>query len=399
VTERGPIKVLLVASFPVQYATPQFIRYSRDPRLDVTVAYCSLRGVEPVQDPDFGVEVAWDLPLLEGHRWVHPPDRSGPLARRLVGFVNPGLWRLVREGGFDAVVCYGYRSTSHWIAAAAARRSGAKLVWTSDATRLRPRPDASGAWWKARLKRILLPLLLGSGDAILTPSTRGRRFLSSIGVGSARIFMTPFVVDNAFFAEGAQETDRLAVRKEWGVEPNAFVALFTGKLAPWKRPADLLGAAALVSNLVIVFAGDGVLRTELERRARTMGLEERVRFLGFVNQTELPATYASADVLVLPSEYEPFGVVVNEAFACGTPAIVTTACGAAEDLVRDMETGFTYAWGDVRALADSLGRLSTDSALRERLTTGAQARISRWGLQENADSFAWAMAEVVAMRS
>jgi glycosyltransferase involved in cell wall biosynthesis len=391
VTERGPIKVLLVASFPVQYATPQFVRYSRDPRLETTVAYCSLRGVEPTRDRDFGVEVTWDVPLLEGHRWVHPPDRSGPRTRRLLGFVNPGLWKLVREGGFDVVVCYGYRSTSHWIAAVGARSSGAKLVWTSDATRLAPRPDASGAWWKARVKRMLLPLVFGSGDAVLTPSTHGMRYLSAVGVRRARIFMTPFVVDNAFFGEGAKDTDRAAVRKDWDVPPDAFVALFSGKLAPWKRPADLLEAAVLASNIVVVYAGDGVMRTELERRAQVRGLEDRVRFLGFVNQTELPSLYASADVLVLPSEYEPFGVVVNEAFACGTPAIVTMECGAAGDLVRDMETGFTYPWGDVAALADRLNDLCADPSLRERLASGAQSRISRWGLDENADAFAEAL--------
>ena len=109
---------------------------------------------------------------------------------------------------------------------------------------------------------------------------------------------------------------------------DGIVALFAGKLAPWKRPGDLLEAAARVPRAFVVYAGDGELREQLAERARRLGLADRVRFLGFVNQSALPATYRAADVLVLPSEFEPFGLVVNEAFASGTPAIVSTACGA-----------------------------------------------------------------------
>jgi len=85
-------RVLLVSSHPVQYAAPLFRLMARHPRLDILVAYCSLQGAEPGIDPEFKVEVAWDIPLLEGYPWVRVPNRSPwPSLDRFTGLVNPGL--------------------------------------------------------------------------------------------------------------------------------------------------------------------------------------------------------------------------------------------------------------------------------------------------------------------
>jgi len=317
----------------------------------------------------------------------------------MIGAFNPGIWRVVREGRFDVVVCYGYRSATQWIAAMATRSAGSKLVWTTDATTLRSRPGTVGQSWKPILKRVVLPVLFRSGDAVFAPSTKTADFVRTIGVEANRVFVTPFVVDNDFFERGARDADPAALRGAWGVPQEAFVALFSGKLVRWKRPVDMLDAATRVPGLFAVFAGDGELRSVLERRARVLGVTDRVRMLGFVNQTHLPATYRAADVLVLPSEFEPFGVVVNEAFASGTPAIATTLCGASGDLVRDNETGFTYACGDVAALASHLRRLASDPELRDRCARGARLRISKWGPADNAEAFAAAVIRITGERA
>jgi glycosyltransferase involved in cell wall biosynthesis len=377
-------RVLIVATHPVQYASPQFRRLAADPRIDLTVAYLSMHGLDAEVDPEFGVAVSWDVPLLDGYRWVNPRNvapRAG--IRGFFGLINPNLWSVIQQGRFDVVICYGYRTISAWIAAAAcwARRSA--LVWTTDATSLAPR---DGAGWKRAVKGVILPLIFRSGSAAIAPSTRSAQFLRSLGVRPDRVYVTPYVVDNEYFQDRAAVVDVAAVRREIAVPEGATLALFVGKLVPWKRPADLIHAIAHLDGVHVVLAGEGPDRTSLQVLAKELGLAERVSFLGFKNQSELPALYAAADILVLPSEYEAFGLVVNEAFACGTPALVSDACGAAGDLVIDGVTGYSFPAGDVEGLADRLARLRSTAGELERLGLGAAERIADWGPQQSLDA-------------
>src|SRR5688572_8353479 len=99
------VRLLMVASHPVQYASPQFRSYAQAPRLGLTVAYCSLAGSEDMHDPDFGETFAWDVPLLDGYRWRLVPNRSPkPRFQGAFGLMNPGLWRLIRRERFDVIV-------------------------------------------------------------------------------------------------------------------------------------------------------------------------------------------------------------------------------------------------------------------------------------------------------
>ena len=104
----------------------------------------------------------------------------------------------------------------------------------------------------------------------------------------------------------------------------------------------------------------GRKESHLERRAAELGLEDRVRFLGFVNQSQLPSVYCAADLFVLPSLFEPFGLVVNEAMLCGLPVAVSDRVGAKFDLVRPDENGYVFPAGDVEALAAILRQILPD---------------------------------------
>ena len=115
--KQGRYRILIVATHPVQYAAPIFRRMAAHPRLDLEVAYCSFYGAEPCVDPEFGAEIVWDVPLLEGYSWRHVPNRSpAPGLGRFWGLCNPGLWGVAQSGGFDAVILLtGYRYASFWI--------------------------------------------------------------------------------------------------------------------------------------------------------------------------------------------------------------------------------------------------------------------------------------------
>ena len=244
------------------------------------------------------------------------------------------------------------------------------------------------------LKRQLVPRIFSFGDAVLAPSSATAAHLRRMGVDERRIFLTPYVVDNQFFAR-PEDGSRSQLRESWGIPDDAPVALYVAKLVRWKRPQDLLYAAARVEGLHVVLAGSGGLRPELEALAGEKDLAGRVHFLGFVNQSQLPGIYAAADFVVLPSDYEPFGVVVNEAFASGRTAVVSEACGSVGDLVKDGETGYVVPVGDVETLSLRLKSLAWDEELRMTLADNARARIEEWSPAANVDALAAALSEVV----
>jgi glycosyltransferase involved in cell wall biosynthesis len=358
-------KVLAVATHPVQYMAPIFRRMAKEPTLDLHVAYCSLRGAESVFDPDFQTNVKWDVPLLEGYKWTEVPNK-GSGDDSFWGLNNPGLKTLIREGNFDAVLCYvGYVQASFWIVRSATRASGAAFLFGVDVHSLAP---IDGKRWKVWFKKVFWPLLFRQADQMFVPSTRAREMVKSLGIAEDRITLAPLTVDNDWWKAESAKVDRTAVRSQWNATPDQPVIVFCAKLQPWKRPMDLLQSfvEANLNDPLLVIAGDGPLRPALESEVAKRGLQERVRFLGFVNQSQLPALYTSADVMVLPSSHEAFAVVVNEAMCCGCPVIVSDQVGAALDLVAPVRPDFVFPAGDTHSLAQVLRTAFADrEQLRE----------------------------------
>lgn len=376
------LRVLAIATHPVQYAAPLFRRMAARPDLHFEVAYCSLRGAKPAFDPDFNTSVQWDVPLLDGYTWQEVPNR-GSGADSFFGLRNPGLWRLIRNGRFDAVLCYvGYVRLSFWIAYFAAWRSGTAFLFGTDSTTLTPRDGRS---WKIGVKKLLWPLLFRLADQVIVPASGTHDLIASLGIADDHITLTPYTVDNDWWMQRSAQVDRQAVRAEWGAGPQDVVVLFCAKLQPWKRPLDVLAAFAQckAANLRLVFAGNGPLLGELQAEAARSGIASRVAFLGFVNQSELPAVYTSADVMVVPSEYEPFAVVVNEAMCCGCPVIVSHQVGAARDLVVPVEPGFVYRCGDIAALAAKLEAAATRPSSLKLIGARAVTHIQTWSPERN----------------
>jgi len=381
-------RVLFVASHPVQYAAPLFRQMARHRQLDIQVAYCSLQGAEAGTDPEFGVEVKWDVPLLDGYRWMKVPNWSlRPGLARFFGLVNPGLWKLIGSGRFDAVVIYtGYMYLTFWIALVAAKFYGVALLFGTDAHGLDPR---DGKRWKRALKQLVWPTLFALADVVIVPSSRSLAMMRDLGIAEGRrLTLTPYVVDNGWWTEQAQKVDRRAVRAAWGVPEEAPVVLYCGKLQPWKRPFDLLYAFARadVPGAHLVYAGDGPLRSEAESLASSLGVGERVRFIGFANQSQLPAVYRASDLLVLPSEYEAFGVVVNEAMLCGCAAIVSDRVGAGYDLVEADHTGYIFPCANVDSLTEILHRVLPDREKLAEMGKAARSRMETWSPRENIEA-------------
>ena len=381
------LRVLLLCTHPVQYGSPMWRLMAQRPELEILVAYCSLEGAEAHVDPDFGVRVVWDIPLLDNYPWVHLKNVSPrPAVGRFFGLINPGVWRLIRSGKFDAVVMFtGYVCVTFWIATAAAKLSGIPILFGTDAHDLSPRDNRA---WKTKIKKYLWPRLFRLADIVIAPSSGTVALMRLLRVPPDRVMLMPYVVHNEWWLDQAARVDRAAVRRDWNIPADAPVVLFCAKLQPWKRPQDLLRAFARanVPGSYLVYAGDGPLKSDLETGAKALGIAESTRFLGFVNQSGLPQVYYASDLLVLPSEYEPFGVVVNEMMLCGHGVIVSDRVGAKLDLIREGETGFVYPCGDVDALANLLRRVLSDREALRQYGEAATRRMAQWSPQAYVDS-------------
>jgi glycosyltransferase involved in cell wall biosynthesis len=145
---------------------------------------------------------------------------------------------------------------------------------------------------------------------------------------------------------------------------------------------QLTSKGAVAEPPYLLFVGEGEQRQPLEEVAREMQLEG-VRFMGFKNQTELPAYYDLCDVLVLPSVWEPWGLVVNEAMNAGKAVIVSDQVGCGPDLVRNGENGYTFPAGDIPALAAALQRVLESPVHCRRLGQKGREIISQWGFEED----------------
>jgi glycosyltransferase involved in cell wall biosynthesis len=355
---------------------------AQHPELDFRIAYCSLNGAEPAHDTEFGATVQWDIPLLDGYEWIHLPNR-GSGDQSFFGFCNPGLWKLIRDGHFDAILCYvGYLNVSFWIAFFAARLSGTAFLFGTDATTLEPLDNRS---WKHTVKKILWPRLFRLADQVLALSPAGVDLMRSLSIPEDRISLIPFVVDNDWWTAQSALVDRQAVRNSWGVSERDVAVLFCAKLQYWKRPSDLLRAFAVanVSNSVLVFAGEGPLRSQLEAESAGLGIRDRVRFLGFVNQSQLPAIYTSADLFVLPSAYDACPVVVCEAMLCGCPVLLSDRICGRFDLVRPGVTGDIFPCANIDALAAALRKALGDRAHLAALSENARGRMTTFSPREN----------------
>ena len=381
-------KLLLISTHAVQYASPVFRVMAQHPRLQIEVAYCSLQGAEGGVDPEFGRQVKWDVPLLDGYPWKEIPNRSlRPGFGRFLGLNNMGLWGMVRKGRHDAVVIYtGYRYASFWIALAAAKMSGTKVIFGTDATTIQLR---DGAPWKLWLKPRILSRIYKLADGTYGASLAGKEYLKSLGLAENKIGIVPLVVDNDWWLARASETDSAATRLKWGVPESAPVVVCAAKLQPWKRPQDVLRAfeRAAVPESHLVFAGDGPLSDSLKQEAAQLGVSDRVRFLGFQNQSEMPGNYCAANLFVLASEYDACPAAVCEAMLCGIPVAISDEIRGRRELIDIGETGFIFHCGDVDALAKIFRKSLADPPNLAIMGAAARRKMDSCSPRTNVEDF------------
>jgi len=380
-------RVGFLVSHPIQYYAPIFRELAR--RCDLTVFFAHRQDAAGQGKAGYGVAFDWDVDILSGYesRFLKNVARV-PSTQTFSGCNTPEIADRIEEGRFDAFVVPGWSLRAYWQAVRACRRARVPVMVRGDSQLAGQRGGTVG-----KVKGVVFPHMLKQFDACLYVGQRNREYLEHYGVPSKRLFFSPHCVDNDAFR---QASDAARGAGGEGASGSRRRALFVGRLVASKRPMDVVQAVArLVSEgqpVDLAIAGAGELQGRMEEAARTAGVD--AKFLGFVNQSELPGVYASSDVVVLPSiATETWGLVVNEAMACGVPAVVSDAVGCGPDLIEPGATGAVAPLGDVPALATSIASvLALDPglkrrALAERMEIYSPARAAD-GVLEAADALA-----------
>lgn len=397
--KRKKHRIAYLVSHPIQYQAPLLRVLSAEPDIDLTVFFQSDFSVRNFQDPGFGRAIQWDVPLLEGYRHEFLPA----FGRRNIP--NPwsyGVASRLWRGNFDFFWVHGYARWFNWAAILAARVAKIPVFVRDEPTSI----SALRSPTKAKLKRIFFfGALRALCDTFLAIGTLNRRYYLENGIAPNRIRLMPYCVDNEYFANLAKRAAprRETFRAQLGLKSGRPVILYASKFERRKRASDLLIAfKKLVAQSptgetpYLLFVGDGDTRAELETNAHSIA--EHVRFLGFRNQPELPAFFDLCDVFVLPSEFETWGLIVNEVMSVGRAIIVSDHVGCGPDLVKNGVNGFVYPLGNVDALAENL-----QYVLRSQDTIAAMGHASAeiigdWNFQRDIEGLRSAITATVARR-
>lgn len=390
------MRLAYLVTHPIQYQAPLLRRIAAERDIQLKVFFASDLSVRSFLDRSFGRQIHWDVPLLEGYEYEFLPSFG---SRDRLSFVRPmnyGLASRLKAGRFDALWVHGYMRWHHWTAMAVAKRLGMKVLVRDEATSI---SSPRGALKKS-IKKAFFTSLRRIADRFLAIGTLNAAYYRQQNIPSANIFMMPYAVDNTFFRDRATDcaSGREILRHALGLERGRPVILYAGKLNARKSPSDLLEAFALLSgegrcepHPYLLYVGDGEMRRELERGASGRGWNA-IRFLGFRNQTEMPAFYDLCDVFVMPSTIEPWGLVVNEAMNAGKAIIVSDRVGCAPDLVRDGENGFIFKAGDVADLARVLCEMLACPDRCAAMGRCSLEIINRWSFEEDVQGLRAALA-------
>ncbi len=379
------MKLLYLVSHPIQYQAPLLRLIAKEPLIELKVLFRRGYSKGVHLDPGFGVQIQWDVPLIEGYQHEFIEDE--------LKAVSPYSWRqnvrywkrkLTIEHP-DALWLHGYNPLTHTAALYVARSMGIKTLLRTDSHL----GDRRRSILKQLVKRLILPRIFSRVDAFLCIGTLNKKYFRYYGAAEQKLHLMPYAVDNEYFSSRAKKAEKTKsdLKKELSIEEGRPIILFASKLISRKRPNDLLQAFLGVAQMktlrpYLLFVGEGPQRAALEKEVARTG-NDSIRFLGFRNQSELPICYSLCDLFVLPSIYEPWGLIVNEVMACGKVVVVSDEVGCSPDLIQNGLNGFCFQARSVpslrQVLQKALERLEGFPLLEQR----AKQTMEFWSFEQD----------------
>jgi glycosyltransferase involved in cell wall biosynthesis len=350
------VRLAIIVSHPIQYYVPLYKRLARRDDFIIKVFFTWHAGASPVEDRGFKLSVAWDIDLTEGYDFEFVPNTaSEPGTHHFIGLRNPSLVARVDAWRPDIIHITGWAWLSHVLAMRAFFKMGKPTLFRGDSHLLNT-VRSGPQWW---LKRSILRRIFSWPAGFLVVGTANRRYYESFGVQPERLFACTHSIDVGRFAEPAHRYEQEARlwRHELGISDDTSVLLFSGKFEHIKKPIELMRTLQSMSDprTVLVMVGDGELEDQL--KAIVAADPIRFRILPFQNQSRMPIVYRLANLFILPSASETWGLAVNEALACGRPVLVSDKVGCAADVI-DPSCGRVFRWSEPSSLLAAIRELA-----------------------------------------
>jgi glycosyltransferase involved in cell wall biosynthesis len=301
--------------------------------------------------------------------------------------LNRGLTSALADAAPNVIACGGYNYAASWQAMSWARRNQVQFLLWIESTE---RDQRSG---KAPIE-FLKQKFVKSCDGFIVPGKSSRDYVRSYGISDVMIATAPNAVANQIFEKLASDAIANVARERERYRLPPRYLLFVGRLVPEKGVYDLLQAyegldPVTRSELGLVIVGDGPLRRELEHRSAQLG-NPSVQLPGFVQRDELATYYALAEMLVFPTHTDTWGLVVNEAMACGLPVIASSAAGCVADLVRNEWNGYVVEPRQTEQVSMAIRRLANCPELRAKMGRRSREIIAQYSPENCAKGIATA---------
>jgi len=385
-------RLAIIAKHPVHTQLPLYKRLAKHDKIDLTMflgsSFGMFEGQVPVVQRGITVKM-YSTPDLSdiNHKYLQNYGTS-PAPSGFWSPIAPGIFRELRKSNFDAILIHGYGTLMDIVAYLAASITKTPVLMMGETY---IRPDRTG--WKRKLKDLYVRNWLRGVAAYLPIGTVSKQFYQYHNVPEEKIFVAPYSVENKEIIREAADLrpNGAKIKQEFGIKNDNPNIIFVGRLIDRKHPIDLIDAFQSVqekANLLIV--GDGPEQAML----RNFIAEHHIQNVHLVGYTPLPETknlYSVSDIFVLPSSYEPWGFVVNEAMCFGLPIIAADGVAAAFDLVHQGENGYIYPSRDVSSLSRHLEEMILEPQKRVKMGQRSIEIIENWNYESAVESIVEAL--------
>ena len=333
--------------------------------------------IEEKYDPGFGKNIKWDIPLLDGYdfEWVENIAKD-PGSHHFKGIDNPSLIESIKNWKADAVLVYGWSFKSH-LKVMRYFKGRIPVIFKGDSILNEKQLN-----FRNVIRKLFLKWVYSYADIAFYAGTRNKAYYKSFGMKDEQLRFTPHAIDNERF--GKNTIDQVATSFKWkeslGIKRDDIIFLYAGKLDENKNTKMLASVFVELdkSHTHLLIAGNGSCEASLKKN---FGSYSNIHFLPFQNQSQMPDLYAMADVFVLPSISETWGLSINEAMASGKAVLVSDSCGAAIDLVQNEVNGFIFRSGDEQDLKGKMLKFLEPGRDLQKMGNASLEIIKNWNYE------------------